>query len=144
MNVSLSRQHTGPRATAIGVLRIAVGLFFVMPGIAKFAIRAEEVELFDRWGVPAPELAVTGTGILEIVGGLALAAGVAMPLPAFALAATMVGALATAGRVDGGQHIVLPLVLLGLLAVIVVGRGGRWQATRPLFAPTRDPGPRSS
>ncbi|MGL5927619.1 MAG: DoxX family protein [Dermatophilaceae bacterium] len=119
--------------TAVGVLRIAVGLLFVLTGSTKLAIHAEEVELFERWGVPVPELAVTGTAVVEIAAGLALAAGVATPLPALLLAATMVGALATAGRFDGGQHLVLPTILLVLLAVVTVARGGRWQLARPLL-----------
>jgi uncharacterized membrane protein YphA (DoxX/SURF4 family) len=133
--------QTGPAPVVIGLLRIVVGLFFLLPGSAKFTMHAEEVELFDRWGVPAPDLAVTATGVVEILGGLALAAGVLMPLPAAALAATMVGALVTAGRVDGGQHIVLPLVLIVLLAVVVAGRGGRWQVTQPLASRRRTPEP---
>ncbi|MGL5867159.1 MAG: DoxX family protein [Dermatophilaceae bacterium] len=129
MSVSTPRPsgRTGAVPILIGALRVAVGLFFILPGIMKFTIHAEEVELFERWGVPAPELAVTATGIIEIAAGVALAAGVAMPVPAILLAATMIGALLTAGRVDGGQHLILPTVLLALLAVIVAGRGGRWQ-----------------
>ncbi|MGL4176893.1 MAG: DoxX family protein [Dermatophilaceae bacterium] len=125
--------RTAVAQNVAGVLRIAVGLLFILTGGMKLAIHAEEVELFERWGVPVPELAVTGTAVVEIVAGLALAAGVAMPLPAALLAGTMVGALVTAGRVDGGQHVVAPTVLLILLSVVTVARGGRWQLVHPLF-----------
>ncbi|MGL4745990.1 MAG: DoxX family protein [Dermatophilaceae bacterium] len=126
-------RRAGFTSVLVGVLRISVGFVFVLTGAMKFVIHAEEVALFERWGVPAAGLAVTGTGLIEILAGLALAAGVAMPVPAVLLAGTMVGALATAGRVDGGQHVVLPTVLLVLLTVVVAGRGGRWQPTRSLL-----------
>ncbi|MGL5849151.1 MAG: DoxX family protein [Phycicoccus sp.] len=128
---SARRRGAGVVPALVGVLRIVVGLFFVLTGSMKFVIRAEEVELFERWGVPLPELTVLGTGIVEIVGGITLAAGAAMPLPAVLLGGTMIGALATAGRVDGGQHLILPSALLVVLATIAAGRGGRWLLTRP-------------
>jgi hypothetical protein len=40
----------------------------------------------------------------------------------------MVGAIATAGRVDGGQDIWLPIVLIVLLAAVVAVGAGRWAA----------------
>jgi hypothetical protein len=44
----------------------------------------------------------------------------------------MIGALVTAGRVDGGQDIWLPAVLIVALAAVVVWGGGRWAlAPRP-------------
>jgi hypothetical protein len=46
------------------------------------------------------------------------------------LAGNMVGAIATAGRVDGGQDIWLPLVLILLLAAVVRWGGGRWTVSR--------------
>ncbi|MGL5816795.1 MAG: DoxX family protein [Phycicoccus sp.] len=133
----------GVAPIVVGVLRIAVGLLFLLTGGMKLVIHAEEVELFERWGVPVAELAVTVTAAVEIAAGLALAAGVAMPLPAVLLAGTMIGALSTAGRVDGGQHLVVPTVLVVLLAVVVTGRGGRWQLTRPLLPRDRDESARS-
>jgi hypothetical protein len=38
----------------------------------------------------------------------------------------MVGALATAGRVDGGQDIWLPIVLIVLLSAVVARGAGKW------------------
>jgi uncharacterized membrane protein YphA (DoxX/SURF4 family) len=65
-------------------------------------------------------------GLLEVVGGLMLLLGIAPRLVSLALIGNMVGALATAGRIDGGQDIWLPIVLIVLLAIVVVRGAGRW------------------
>ena len=39
----------------------------------------------------------------------------------------MLGAVATAGRIDGGPHLVVPPVLALLCLVLVARGGGRWQ-----------------
>lgn len=119
---------------AAGAVRIAVGVFFVVPGLAKFSDYTAQVALFTGWGVPAPEAAVLAVGVVEVVAGLALALGVVMPVPAFVLAADMVGALLTAGLVDGGARAVAPLVVLGLLAFVLSQWGGAWQRGKGLRA----------
>jgi putative oxidoreductase len=63
-------------------------------------------------------------GLVEVLGGLALVVGVAPRAVALVLAGNMVGALATAGRIDGGQNIWLPIVLLVVLAAVVARGGG--------------------
>lgn len=45
---------------------------------------------------------------------------------ALVLAANMVGALLTAGRIDGGRDIWLPLVLIAGLSIVIAWGGGRW------------------
>ena len=57
--------------------------------------------------------------------------GVAPRLAALALIGNMVGALATAGRVNGGQDIWLPIVLIVLLAAVVAWGAGRWALRLP-------------
>ena len=52
--------------------------------------------------------------------------GVAPRAAALALIGNMVGALATAGRIDGGQDVWLPLVMIAVLTVVVVAGAGRW------------------
>jgi putative oxidoreductase len=129
-------------------VRVLVGLQFVLAGLVpKFLFRGQTVASFDRWGLPAPELSVYAVGSLEVVGGLALVAGVAPRWVAAALAVDMIGALVTAGFVDGGVHLVAPPILAALLILIAV-RGGAWPARpalgrRPRSSPAgSDPPPK--
>lgn len=131
-----TRPRRAPLDIVAGVLRIVVGLFFLAPGIAKFADRSAEIENFTRWGVPAPEVVVPLVGAVEIVCGLLLAAGSFMPLPALILGIEMVGALLTAGVEEGGARIVIPLVVLAALALVLARWGGPWQLG-PRIVPSR-------
>ena len=50
-------------------------------------------------------------------------------LPRFAalvLGLDMLGAILTAGRIDGGPHLILPPLLGVLCLIIVIAGGGRW------------------
>lgn len=69
-------------------------------------------------------------GVVEVLGGLMLLLGVLPRLAALVLAGNMVGALVTAGRIDGGREIWLPLILIAGLAAVVVWGGGRWALGR--------------
>ncbi|CAA9567730.1 MAG: hypothetical protein AVDCRST_MAG86-1340 [uncultured Truepera sp.] len=65
-----------------------------------------------------------------MVGGGLLALGVATRYLGLLLALTMLGAVVTAGRIDGGSHLILPpiLGLLCLLCLLFATRGsGAWQ-----------------
>jgi uncharacterized membrane protein YphA (DoxX/SURF4 family) len=56
--------------------------------------------------------------------------GIAPRAAALAMIGNMAGALATAGRIDGGQDVWLPLVLIAVLAVVVAEGAGRWALLR--------------
>ena len=78
------------------------------------------------------------SGLVEVVGGLMLLLGILPRLAALVLIGNMVGALVTAGRVDGGQDIWLPILLIIALAAVLVllwargaGRGRRDTGRRP-------------
>lgn len=124
-----SRFARGVPAYAVGVLRIAAGAFFVSVSTGKFFDHAKEAVDFDRYGVPVPEVAVTLVGVVELLGGLLLILGLLTRPAAAALALTMVGAIATAGRVDGGSfHLgVAPTALVVLVVLLWTGAG------RPAF-----------
>lgn len=137
--VSPSRGSTTHKwvANAGAVVRIAVGLFFVSSGLPKLAAHAVWVADFARWNVPLPDLAVYGVGALEVAGGLALALGIATRAVGALLAATMVGALLTAGVVDGGRHLILPPVLGLISALVALRGGGAWQVRPGAHSPRR-------
>lgn len=130
---SLAHQLADPGRPTWGmlVLRVALAAVFIPAGLGKFVNHDAYVERFERWGfgAAAGEIALA-VGALEVVGGLMLLLGVLPRLAAAALAANMVGALLTAGRIDGGRDIWLPLVLIAALAIVVARGGGRWSLAR--------------
>ena len=82
---------------ALRVARIAAGVVFVVFGIGKFSQHEREVDSFETYGLPEPDAFVYAIGVLEIVGGLMLIAGILTWLAALALAGDMVGAIAVSG-----------------------------------------------
>jgi uncharacterized membrane protein YphA (DoxX/SURF4 family) len=109
------------------VLRVLLAAVYIPIGLGKFVNHDTYVERFERWGfgAAAGEVAFL-VGVVEVVCGLMLLLGVLPRLAALALIGNMIGALATAGRVDGGQDIWLPLILIVALAAVVVWGAGRW------------------
>jgi putative oxidoreductase len=125
----LFEERTGGRLPF--VVRIVTGVFFVSVSLGKFFDHASEAHDFDRYGVPIPATAVILVGILELVGGIALIVGLGTRIAAAALAADMVGAIATAGRVEGGTFNlgVAPLMLVLMLVILWAGPG-LWSVDR--------------
>jgi putative oxidoreductase len=107
------------------VARVAAGAVFLAFSVGKFTRHDAEAAAFERYGVPAPELATYAVGLLELLGGLALLAGFATRVAALLLALNMVGAVATAGRVEGGPvHLGLaPALRVVMLALVWTGAG---------------------
>jgi uncharacterized membrane protein YphA (DoxX/SURF4 family) len=115
------------RAIIVAVVRVAVGGLFVVQGIEKFAHHNADLRDFEHWGVPAASTAVFAVGGLEVIAGLLLALGLATRLAALLLLFDMLGAAATAGRVDGGARLVVPALLVVILLVLAARGGGAWQ-----------------
>jgi putative oxidoreductase len=113
------------------VIRIVSGVFIVSVSLGKFFDHASESHDFDRYGVPIPATAVIVVGIVELVGGVALVTGLGTRIAAAALAANMVGAIATAGRVEGGAFNLgaAPLMLVLMLVILWAGPGA-WSVDR--------------
>ena len=126
----------GPPLWSTLVLRVVVGVFFIPTGLGKLVNHDTYVERFERWGfgAAAGEVAIL-VGILEVACGLMLVLGILPRLAALALAGNRVGAMVTAGRIDGGQDIWLPLVLIAALSAVVVWGAGRWALGRTRITP---------
>jgi putative oxidoreductase len=108
---------------ASSVLRIATGAIIFAFGVPKFADHAHEAASFQRYGLPEPSAFAYAIGVVELVVGALLVLRIATQLAALALAGDMVGAIATAGPVEGGfVNLVLAPALLVAAIVIIAGR----------------------
>jgi putative oxidoreductase len=108
------------------LVRLAAGVVFVAFGIGKFGAHAEEVEAFERYGLPQADAFVYLIGALEVGGGLLLVAGLATRLVALALAGDMVGAIAVSGIGEGEvvpSLTLAPLLLVAMAYLVRVGAG---------------------
>ncbi|WP_187776417.1 DoxX family protein [Antrihabitans cavernicola] len=122
---------TGRAATVTAVVRILVGVLFVLASIPKFPFAGSahdsEVAQFISFGFPASsvEAFVLFTGTVELVCAALLIAGFLTRFAAAGLAAVMIGAISTAGlHVGGPLHLgVAPTLLVILLVLVVVGAG---------------------
>jgi putative oxidoreductase len=106
-------------------VRVVTGVLFVAVSLGKFVDHAAEATDFAHYGIPAPEIATYLVGTLELVGGALLVIGLLTRPAAALLAANLVGAIATAGRVDGGSfHLgVAPTLLVAMLFLVWAGPG---------------------
>jgi putative oxidoreductase len=124
----LTATRGGPWAAASAfAIRIAAGGIFLVFGLGKFTDHASEAASFDSYGLPAPGAFAYAIGVVEIGFGILLAAGLGTRLAAMVLAGDMVGAIVTAGRVEGGaiNLVLAPALLAGMLALVWIGPG-RW------------------
>ena len=122
---ALGSRFGGHAAAATTGVRIATGVFFIAVSLSKFTDHSNEAADFHRYGVPIPGAAVYVVGIVELMGGIALVLGVLTRLAALLLAGDMIGAISTAGRVEGGSfHLgVAPTLLLAMLFLLWAGPG---------------------
>jgi putative oxidoreductase len=98
---------------------------FVAFGLGKFVNHASELASFTAYGLPAPEVFVIVIGVIELVGGLLLTAGVYTRPAALVLAGDMVGAILVSG-VARGEMVsltVAPAELVAMLVLLWTGPG---------------------
>ena len=121
----VSTRPSGAGAWATTGVRIVAGALFVVFSLGKFVDHAAESADFDHYGIPAPEVATYLVGALELVGGILLVVGLLTRPVALLLALNLVGAIATAGRVDGGAFNlgVAPAMLVAMLFLVWAGSG---------------------
>jgi len=115
----------GAGAWATAAVRVVTGVLFVTFSLGKFVDHAAERADFDHYGIPAPDVTTYLVGTLELVGGVLLIVGLFTRPAAVLLALNLVGAIATAGRVDGGTfHLgVAPTMLVAMLFLVWAGCG---------------------
>jgi hypothetical protein len=121
-------------STALALLRILVGLVFVVAGAAKLIAHGPMTAQFAAWGLPFAGWMVVAVAATELVcGGLLVAGALTRPV-ALVLATLMVGAMLTAGRIDGRIHLILPPILFAI-CVFFAWRSGRYPGRTPLRRP---------
>jgi uncharacterized membrane protein YphA (DoxX/SURF4 family) len=120
-----SRYESGPAAYLVALLRAVTGVLIASISLGKFVDHAQEAVDFERYGVPIPDFSVYAVGVIELGCGLLLVVGLLTRPAAAALALTLMGAIATAGRVEGGSfHLgVGPALLAVMLLLLWVGSG---------------------
>lgn len=117
--------------------RIAVGIVFVAHGWQKFTEwgLTGTGASFEKMGVPLPSVAAVFAATVELAGGLALIAGVALPVVGLLLAADMLGALFIVHLPNGllGEGGAELVVVLGGAALALGFNGGAYALDRVLF-----------
>jgi putative oxidoreductase len=130
------------RERVLLVLRLLSGGVFVVFGIGKFVNHGSELASFKSYGLPAPGAFVVAIGLIELVGGLLLMAGVLTRPAALVLAGDMIGAIVVSG-IAKGELISLtlaPAELAAMVALLWMGPGDA--ALRP--SPPISVSPRST
>jgi putative oxidoreductase len=107
------------------LLRLAAGGVFVVFGAGKFVNHASELASFRSYALPAPEVFVIVVGVIELVGGLMLIAGVLVRPAALVLAGDMVGAIIVSGIAKGEtvSLTVAPAELVAMVVLLAAGAG---------------------
>lgn len=118
------------RSITLLLARLAVGAAFLIHGWVKFTTMGISgvTAFFEQIGVPLPGLAAPAVAALEVVGGIALIVGAALPVFGLLLALDMVGAIFFVHLPNGfladKGGIELPLVLgAACLALAFTGGG---------------------
>ncbi|MDQ0576625.1 DoxX family protein [Agromyces albus] len=129
-------------------LRGGLAAMFVLTGVSHFVgMRGELIEMVPPW-VPAPELVVTVTGVLELLGAAGLLLRPTAPLAAGALALLLIAMFpanvyaALEGIASTTADYLLPrtliqIVFLAALGTVIVTqvRAGRRAASALLSSP---------
>lgn len=117
--------------------RIGIGIVFVAHGWQKWTEYglAGTAGSFEKMGVPLPSVSAAFAATVELVGGLALIAGLALPIAGVLLAANMLGAWVLVhlpnGLIgEGGAELV---IVLGAAALALGFNGGAYSLDRVLF-----------
>ena len=121
----MPRRRIARRDQVLLVLRLLSGGVFVAFGIGKFVNHPSELASFRSYGLPAPEVFVVVIGVIELVGGLLVMAGVLIRPAALILAGDMIGAIVVSGIAKGElvSLTLAPAELVAMLVLLYMGPG---------------------
>jgi uncharacterized membrane protein YphA (DoxX/SURF4 family) len=155
---SVRRINATSAPSAVILIRLLVGWVFLSEGIGKFLYPAEQAGgRFERIpAIPWPHFFGPFVGVVEIVCGAMLLAGLLTRLAAFALLIDITVAIVTTKfPILAGQHYGIPALkhynlwgmlheartdvsmFLGLVFLLITG-GGRWSVDARLFGRRRE------
>jgi putative oxidoreductase len=100
-------------------IRLLSGGVFVAFGAGKFVNHASELASFKTYGLPAADVFVVVIGVVEVVGGALLIAGLFTRPAALVLAGDMIGAIVVSG-IARGELISLTLAPVELMLMFVL------------------------
>ena len=131
--MSMTKQY----AWGLLLLRLVLGLSFAMHGYVKFSDGIENTSSwFDSMGLPG--ILAYGVALLEVMGGLALMAGLATRLLSFGYIFVMLVAIIKVKFVSGfigGYE--LELIFLTISLTLLLSGGGLYSIDHLLF-PSRN------
>ena len=115
--------------TVLWIVQILLAGLFLITGLTKLTQpRLKMAAGPMRWAADTTDRQFRAIGLLEVLGALGLilpsALGIApglLPLAAFGLALTMVGAIATHVRYKEVDRVAVPVVVLGLALFVAIG-----------------------
>jgi putative oxidoreductase len=115
----------------LAILRVTTGTILAAHGAQKLFVYgvAGVSGAFAQMGIPMPGIAGPSTGLVELLGGLALIVGLLTRLAGFGLAIAMLGAIGfvhLAGGFFAPNGIEFPLALLGATVALAVAGAGRY------------------
>jgi putative oxidoreductase len=110
------------------LVRLFVGYFFFVTGVAKVQNLDAMAERFTEWGIPFPAFSAALSGYTELIGGALVVVGLFTRLASIPLCINMVVAIATVNikRVSGLDEFVElaePLYALVFLWLVFAGPG---------------------
>jgi putative oxidoreductase len=124
----LVRAATVAPSAGLLVLRVVVGMTFLLHGLDKLGDASGTEQFFASLSIPAPGVTGPFVALTETAGGLLLLVGLATPLAGIALTGDMLVAFATAHLgngffvENGGGELVL-LLAGASLALVLTGAG---------------------
>ncbi|RRO20574.1 DoxX family protein [Saccharopolyspora rhizosphaerae] len=128
--------------TALGSLftfigRILIGIILIAHGWQKLMVWGvpTTAQNFSQMGIPLPQVAAWYATIVELVGGILLILGLALPLVGLAVAINMAGAILFVHLPHGlfaPNGFELPLAV-GAAALAMGFNGGNWSIDHAVF-----------
>lgn len=121
-NSSITKNHD----LALLLLRIGVGLIFIVAGWGKITGIEGTQQFFGNIGIPLADVMAWVVAIVELVGGLMVLTGYKIQIPALLLATVMLVAIITTklGNDNLFQSMRLDLLLLLVnLSLAILGSG---------------------